>query len=162
MGLPLHKTIKINGVDEEFVLSQLDNIDFSERPITLDLLHLGTDQLTVIEVIDQFFYSSGHNFLSYPVYVLSTCPDYDGQLRVISDEQHLPKFFFRKVRSLNVKENNLVKKAKLIQESFANIQVDEAYPLLEEYSRTHEIIEKLAIEEHFYQKLTQKLKEENE
>lgn len=162
MSIPSFKKITINSAATDILVAQLDQINFRSGPHILSLHAVLESQEACLKIISDYFEKYPQKLLPYPPYVLTTLTQYEGPLVLIKSEDQMPKFFKVKDRPLNHKETNLLKQIKLLQKKFSHINFFESQKVLDSYSSQHKDIGKVQSEIDFYQKLSQKLDQQNE
>lgn len=157
MSFPSYKTITINSHQKRLIYSQLDQLDFGYFPYIFELNHLSQNQNEAIENIENYFFEHEINVYSYPIVILSDVQRQHDFFYLTDDKKNIPKFFKFKSKQLSTKEAQKLKFVELKQVHLNNISRQEFEPILEEYARTHKIINKLYNEKVFYERLAQKL-----
>jgi hypothetical protein len=150
MALPSYKNILINSSQKEMIFNQLTIVKWDESPMVLTINHLEEKQLEALDHIDEFFEEKPIKDLPYSVYILGVCPEYTGPLFMASEVSKLPQFFNFKTRSLNTKENNMMKKVQLKQANLLNMRASEYLPAINKYAESHKKIAQINKETNYY------------
>ncbi len=159
MALPSYKNINIVSEKKAQIYAVLKKIDWTEAPIVLNILHMGNEQLSILETIDEYFEEYPKNLLPYPVYALADCKYYTGPIYTAKEVRELPKFYNQKSRPLNAKENTIMSKVTLKKANLSNLRSAEYWPILKHYSDVHRNISSLQKEKSYYEEIKKALKE---
>jgi len=161
MSLPSYKAYNVNSHDKRMIYAQLKQVDFHTNPIVLIVNSLKDLQGEAMNNIDSFFHDNPIDIFPYSVYVIGDCPHYTGKIFVVKDKINLPKFFNRKPKTLNPKENNVLKKLHLKKEHFNHINAHDYLPIINAYASGQKNISQLQIEEEYLTKISKDLEEHN-
>jgi hypothetical protein len=111
MQLPIYKELFIKKADKDLIKKIFAASSIGRAPIVIKIEHL-KDQHTALSIIEDIF---RENLVStkfpYPIYVLSTVENYIGDLNIIANMDNMPKFFQKRDKMLNVKEQNAINKS---------------------------------------------------
>ena len=137
MAPPIIKQIELLSNMKTNVHHFLNEQDFNERPTVISLMKFPDEQEPLLEMIEEYF---ENKFFIYPVYILSSMPEFPTQLNVIDNLNQVPKFYKQKSKQLNIKENLIYNKIKLKQEQLKSINQSETTPTIKNYAFEHKII----------------------
>jgi hypothetical protein len=157
LSFPVYKKISLNSHQKRLIHSQLDQIDFGERPLVFELGHMIKNQDEALANLESYFEEHSINIFTYPIVVLANIPNYLGKLNILSNIKNLPQFFKIKTKQLNAKENQKLNYVELKQTHMKNMQLNEFQPILDEYTRTHKRIHRLNNENEYLKSLAEKL-----
>lgn len=137
MGAPVYQFLKIKNHDPRVIIGQLKSLDLSDKPIVLDLLELGQNQLDSIQTIEDYFSQGPLPKFPYSIYILSDCMGYNGDLYIVSEKYQLPQFYNKKAKALTNKEDTYINKIQLKQENFKSLVPVEYMNSLTIYANGH-------------------------
>ena len=140
MGLPLYKILEIYDPKRAAVWAKLANAPVGAQPVAIDLSNLGDRELEALEYIEEFVRLQKTRAFPYPLYVVSNIKNHRGVLELVPSLEHLPQYYKKKNRPLNMKENSMMAKVSLKQGKLENINLDEFKPLAKTYAAKHKVI----------------------
>ncbi len=158
MQLPIYKELVIKKADRTVIKKAIASSSIGRAPIVMKIAHLEHEQSSAISIIEEIL---SENMISplfpYRVFVLSTIENYRGELCVIRDTKELPKFFLKKEKLLNVKEQNSLNKVRIIQTKLYNSNIPEQLEKVADFAQNHKRLYKLSLEGQFLENLIIKL-----
>lgn len=159
MDLPTYKHVNIKSIQMNELIKLLQaDINFT-NPVALNLKELDLDQQReIIGLIENFFVTSNLSFhYPYPVYLVVDHEKSITQMPTVKTTVELPRFFTQRETKLNIKENYLLAKNKLLQQEIHNTDDQESRKNIQDYSITHKRVFQLEKEKNFYQYLLRRL-----
>jgi hypothetical protein len=156
MNIPMVRTIKLNSQEFDDLVKILDQYKWSENPYIIELSPELNHRL-IIEVFEKYFKS--HNLspdLPYPTIFLinpkvaNLTSDY---FRIIESTNQFPKFFIRKQKTANIKEQSLAQSLSLTHQNTRGINQKVLKEKISLYAKSHKEIYQLATENEFYENL---------
>lgn len=122
MSLPVYQTINIRSAaleDLQGILSGDLNLKY---PLVLNMKTLTVDeQRELIGLIENHFVMSGISYkFPYPVYVVTDHESTISGLPLVRTQEELPRFFQQKEGKINLKEQHLIARNKLLQQEVRN------------------------------------------
>ena len=159
MGMPFYHiyNVRSSSFGEISHLMRPDiNLKF---PVVFNLLTITRDQQReIIGLIENSFLSSNISFhFPYPIYLLTEHEPSISSLPLIRSMRELPKFYQQREGKLNVKENHLLGKNKLLQQEIKNYDAAVTQEQSHAYAMVHREIYLLEGERLFYQSVLEKL-----
>jgi hypothetical protein len=159
MQLPIYKELFIKKADKDLIKKIFAASSIGRAPIVIKIEHL-KDQHTALSIIEDIF---RENLVStkfpYPIYVLSTVENYIGDLNIIANMDNMPKFFQKRDKMLNVKEQNAINKVKIYQNKLFNTNVPEQMKKVQDYAAKHKELYMLSREGSYLEDLLLKVKD---
>ena len=156
MAIPIYKQVHLKSEQKDMILEQIKIHKFGDTPYLFILSHLQNQEIALKELetcIDELNIPNW----PYPIFVISDIVGYQGKLEVFHDIQHCPAFFNKKLKSLNVKEQQVMQKLSLKQKNIQNLKSNEYHPPLNRYAKAHKAIFKIVKEAQYLEDLLQKL-----
>ena len=160
MSLPIYKRIKINSAQQKHIQSQLDLLDFGQKPFIFEIAEHISESHEVLMHIEDYLFEHDINTHIYPIFVLSQVSDYLGPLNIIKDTQKLPMYYKHKTKQLNAKENSRNKVVELKQTQLASIRRSDFAPTLYNYSKNHKEILISQRKNHYFESLIARIKKD--
>ena len=99
--------------------------------------------------------------IPYPIYLLTLLDDYHGDLIPIKDMNELPKFFQKKEKMLNVKEQNALAKVKIYQTKLFHTNILEQMKKIKLFSKKHKELFLLSKEGSYLEQILAKIEKQN-
>lgn len=161
MPIPSYKQIHIKSSERNIIFEQLDSHCFGQVPYLICIDHM-SEQESILKSLEFYFDQKETNVYPYPVYIISNIENYKGELLIINSLDNSPQFFKQKIKQLNVKENKILQKIKLKQNSLQNIKRQDYNPFINNYAKIHKELKLLHQEQLFYDKLLEKMEKMNE
>lgn len=161
MAIPSYKKIHLKSETITEVKNQLSVLNFSQSPHIIIIEHLENQKLA-IENLEFFLKGTRINFDVYPLYILTNLSDTPSKLNLIKELNQAPKFYYQKVKLLNVKENKLLTKIELKQRNLNALRYSDYKMHLKSYAEDHKKLAVLCNEGHFLDDLWNQLESKNE
>lgn len=143
----------INSHQKRLIFSQLDQLDFGTHPYIFELSQMITKQEETLTHIDDYLREHNINTYTYPLIVIANVQNYIGNLMVRDDISKCPKFYKRKTKQLNTKENQKLKYVQLKQIHMENLLLEEFQPIIDDYTKSHKKIFQLENELNYLNKI---------
>lgn len=143
----------INSHQKRLIYSQLDQLDFGKHPYIFELSHMISKQEETLNNIEEYLTEHHINTYTYPLITIANVQNYIGKLMVLNDIAKCPKFFKRKTKQLNAKENQKLKYVQLKQIHMENLLLEEFEPILADYTKSHKQIYGLQNELNFIKRI---------
>jgi hypothetical protein len=161
MGLPFYHIYNVRSPSFEDI-SHLLTPDLNLKfPVVFNLLAIDRDQQReIIGLIENFFVSANISYLfPYPVYILTEHESSISSLPLVRSMRELPKFYQQREGKLNVKENHVAEKNRLIQQEIKNYDAAETQKQCTSFADIHREIFILEEERLFYKSVFTRLME---
>lgn len=158
MQLPNYKELFIKKADKELIKKLFAASSIGRAPVVIKIDHLKTTQHNAISIIEEIL---KQNMISskfpYPIFLLSTVDNYQGDLNIIHDLNELPKFFDKKEKMLNVKEQNLLAKVRIYQTKLFNTNIPQQMEKIKDFANHHKQLFLLSKEGQYLENLLEEL-----
>ena len=141
MPLPLFRVVEILEVRRSSIWSKLVNAPIGKQPVVVDVRTARDMELEALELVDEYLEENNVRDFPYKLYVLTNLSQHP-RLEVFKSWDDLPSFFKKKNRPLNMKENTLMAKVTLKQNSMENINFSEVQETLASYANKHKMLAK--------------------
>lgn len=153
MNLPSYRKIHLNSADPELIKSQLEKLNFQERPYVIIITHMPDSELVCLGHLDQFFGKNEKTQLPYPPYILTNVKKNFSNLNIVHDESKLPKLYQFKERALNSKETSMFNRLTLLRKNLENLSVSQGNQILQRYGAHNRVLFEKEKELSFYQNI---------
>lgn len=140
MALPLYKILEIYDAKKAAVWAKMANAPIGALPVIFDITKLAAKERQALEFIEEFVRLKKAATFPYPLYVISTIKNHQGVIELFESINHVPQFFRKKNRPLNMKENSLLSKVNLKQSKLANVNPEDFDNVSKNYSSGHKVI----------------------
>ncbi len=159
MDLPIYKHFNMKSIQMDDLVHMLRKDINLKNPVALNLRELDLDQQReMIGLIENFFVTSNVSFqYPYPVYLIMDHEKSITQMPAVNSTGELPRFFTQKDTKLNIKENYLLAKNKLLQQEIHNVDDQENLKNVQEFAVIHKKVFLHEKERDFYQGLLKRL-----
>jgi hypothetical protein len=161
MPIPSYKQVHIKGSDQNNITKQLSIHKYGNIPYVFIITHL-ENQIEAIENIETYLKDYEVPLWPYPIYVISSLTEYSGSLDIFDDIKSCPQFYNQKVKTPNVKEQDILHKLTLKQKNISNLKSYEYKPALDNYATGHKTIYRLSSEGLYLENLLFKLRDLND
>ncbi len=160
MNLPIYQLVTIESEQLEHVTAALKPDMNLRAPVALVIKHLGPDQQReVIGLVENWFSEGRVSWrFPYPVYLVADHGEALGVVPVVPDVQALPRFFHQKEGKTTVREAEVSRGNRLLQQQIQNTDPRQVDAALARYGEQHRELWGLAQEAAFYQGLIDRLK----
>lgn len=148
MSIPSLKKVNISQDRIDDLKSQLDQISFDGAPVAISISHI-KDQYSVTTQIEDYIIKKKIELIPYPICLITSENIQSNLLIIIKETNEAPKFFLQKIKSLNLKENAILKKIALLQEKIRNTNIAQSKSTFKKYSFSTRKINNLQIQSNF-------------
>jgi hypothetical protein len=164
MTLPIYKHIKIKKYQRGDITNILRPDLNLKQPIAIQIKNLSLDeQWEIIKLVESYFSTIDQSYkFPYPIYIISHHGQGRTKVPLVSDEKHLPKFFYKKESRVNVKESNIADKNSLIQKEIINSVNSETQIKINKYGAGHREVFERNKEIKFYRYILRELMSEQD
>lgn len=142
MSIPSLKKVNIAENNLSDLSGQLDLINFDNAPVAISISHI-KDQYSVVQKIEEYIVENNLKLLPYPVCLITNENIRSNSLIIIKETKEAPRFFLQKIKSLNLKENAILKKISLLQTKIRSTNISQSKETFKNYSQATRRINKL-------------------
>ncbi|MBL7666155.1 MAG: hypothetical protein JNM93_13550 [Bacteriovoracaceae bacterium] len=159
MILPAYKELLVKRSDREVIKNLLAASSIGRSPLVIKVDHLKSTQASALSILEEIFKNNNLSaHFPYPIYVLSSLNEYNGIFNLIRHMDELPKFYKKKEKTLNVKEQEALMKVKLFQNKVLNLDINEQMGKIKTFANEHKKLFLLSKEGSYYEMLLKKIK----
>ncbi|MCO4753136.1 MAG: hypothetical protein KC478_01575 [Bacteriovoracaceae bacterium] len=141
MPLPLYKTLEIHEPKKAAIWAKLANAGIGKQPVVVDIRPARELEHEALVFVDLFMDQTSVRDFPYPLYIITNISQHPS-LDLFPSPNDLPIFYRRKNRPLNMKENTLMAKVSLKQNSLDNVNIEEVRSTLGAYAKKHKMLHK--------------------
>lgn len=148
MSIPSLKKVNISEERINDLKGQLDQISFDGAPVAISISHI-KDQYSLTRQIEEYLVEKNRKMIPYPICLITSVNIQSSSLIVIKETKEAPRFFLQKIKSLNLKENAILKKIALLQTKIKSTNITLSQNTFKEYSKATKKIHDLERQSNF-------------
>jgi hypothetical protein len=152
MSIPSLKKVNIAKSKKTELYAQLDLVSFTGAPVAINIAHL-EGQVDILKNIESYIEENEVRLIPYPVCVLCSEDIQSSSLLIIKNLRNSPNFFNQKIKTLNLKENALLKRINLLQSKLKNNNTPQSQRILRDFSSVTQEIDLLDRQSRFIKKI---------